>query len=118
MTDTAGFWGLAVEPEASYSQLYLEIGRVVMNSDVGGFNPIVESSFRLTNVALDHETKEHGKRVSLIVKVANNEFVLANLIPGKIEQQTLDISFMEGEDVTFLTQGDATLHLTGNYIME
>ncbi|KAJ3099075.1 peptidylprolyl isomerase fpr4 [Phlyctochytrium planicorne] len=94
----AGFWGLICESDNTYSQL-------------------VESTFRLTNVALDPSTTTK-ERVSLSVQVSNNEFIIANLLPGKVEQQSLDLVFTEGEEITFTVNGDATLHLTGNHVID
>jgi hypothetical protein len=40
---------------------------------------------------------EKKGRVTVNVSVSGTEFILANLIPEKIEQQTLDIVFTEGK---------------------
>ncbi|KAG0164946.1 peptidylprolyl isomerase fpr4 [Apophysomyces sp. BC1034] len=90
-----GFWGLQVLPGKTYSQ-------------------IVSSSFRITMAALP-ESATNKKRTSVCVKVDNEDYVLCTLVPGKIDQQILDISFVEEEEVTFMVKGDNTVHLTGNY---
>ncbi|KAJ3196017.1 peptidylprolyl isomerase fpr4 [Irineochytrium annulatum] len=98
----AGFWGLTCEPGNAYSQM-------------------VDSSFKLTNVALDHKVKGEG-RGSLSVQYGKNDFVIANLLPGKVEQQVVDLAFIEGllggEEITFTVHGEHTLHLTGYHIAE
>ncbi|KAJ3058491.1 hypothetical protein HDU98_005410, partial [Podochytrium sp. JEL0797] len=93
------FWGLTCEPETGYSQL-------------------VESTFRLSNVAIDSKTSAKEGRVSVSVQAGNNEFVIANLLIGKVEQSVVDLTFSEGEEITFTVTGNATVHLTGNYIMD
>lgn len=44
------------------------------------------------------------------------EFVLCTLKPGVIYQQTLNVSFSEGEAIFFTNTGDCDVHLTGNYM--
>ncbi|KAJ1961942.1 peptidylprolyl isomerase fpr3 [Dipsacomyces acuminosporus] len=56
------------------------------------------------------------KRTSVILTVDDKSFVLCSLTPGKIEQQALDLSLTEGEEITFETQGSNEVHLTGNFI--
>jgi FK506-binding nuclear protein len=58
-------------------------------------------------------------RVSVTVTYTGKTFTLCSLTPEKCEQQPLDITFMEGEEVTFATQGaDCVVDLTGNYVMD
>ncbi|KAI8610575.1 hypothetical protein BC830DRAFT_730531 [Chytriomyces sp. MP71] len=98
MSDAA-FWGLVCEPDASYSQL-------------------VDQTFRLSNIALDPKTKATKGRVSVTVQAGNNEFVIANLLIGVVEQAVVDLTFSEGEEITFTVTGEASVHLTGNYIFD
>ncbi|KAI8838607.1 hypothetical protein BC829DRAFT_404310 [Chytridium lagenaria] len=93
---SAGFWGLVCESEKH-------------------LQPGTAPSFRVNTsiVALDPKTKT-TQRVTLSVQVASNEFVIANLLPGKVESVVTDIVFSEGEEITFIVTGDAMLHLTGN----
>ncbi|KAJ3207475.1 peptidylprolyl isomerase fpr4 [Entophlyctis luteolus] len=94
------FWGLTCEPETGYSQL-------------------VEQSFRLTNIAIDPKTTaKNGTRVSVSVQSGNNQFTIANLLVGSVEQCVVDLTFSEGEEISFTVVGSATVHLTGNYIMD
>ncbi|KAF9925964.1 peptidylprolyl isomerase fpr4 [Linnemannia zychae] len=90
-----GFWGLTVLPDKTYTQ-------------------IVDSSFKVSMAALDEVTKPG--RTSLRVSVNNKSQVLCSLIPGKIEQQKLDVAFAEGEEITFSVTGDNAIHLSGNYL--
>ncbi|KAJ2359303.1 peptidylprolyl isomerase fpr3 [Coemansia erecta] len=93
-----GFWGLKIVPGKTYSQT-------------------VDASFRLSNAALA-ATVEDDSRTSVVLTVDDKSFVLCSLTPGSIEQQTLDISLTEGEDITFESQGNNEVHLTGNFIAE
>ncbi|KAJ2564572.1 peptidylprolyl isomerase fpr3 [Coemansia sp. RSA 1822] len=93
-----GFWGLKIVPGKTYSQT-------------------VDASFRLSNAALG-ATVEDDSRTSVVLTVDDKSFVLCSLTPGSIEQQTLDIGLTEGEEITFETQGNNEVHLTGNFIAE
>ncbi|BFZ58315.1 peptidylprolyl isomerase fpr3 [Savitreella phatthalungensis] len=44
------------------------------------------------------------------------DYVLCTLKPGAVYQQTLDITFSEGEMIYFTVEGDVDVHLTGNYM--
>ncbi|KAF9965435.1 peptidylprolyl isomerase fpr4 [Mortierella alpina] len=92
-----GFWGLTVFPEKTYTQ-------------------IVENSFKLSMAALDETTKPG--RSSIRVTVDNKTFILCSLTAGKAEQQSLDLVFTEGEEITFSVSGANTVHLSGNYLPE
>ncbi|KAI8321248.1 hypothetical protein GQ54DRAFT_298135 [Martensiomyces pterosporus] len=91
-----GFWGLKIVPGKTYSQT-------------------VDASFRVSNASLG-ATVSDEERTSVILTVDDKSFVLCSLTPGKIEQQTLDLSLTEGEEITFETQGSNEVHLTGNFI--
>ncbi|KAG2172883.1 hypothetical protein INT43_000233 [Umbelopsis isabellina] len=91
-----GFWGLQVEPENSYTQ-------------------VIDASFRVTMAALGEVLHGDGRSVVKVV-VDSKEFVLCSLCPDKREQQSLDHTFVEGEEVTFMATGKNTVHLTGNYV--
>ncbi|KAI8602805.1 hypothetical protein EDD21DRAFT_303196, partial [Dissophora ornata] len=87
--------GLTILPEKTYSQ-------------------VVEESFKLSMAALDETTKPG--RSSVRVTVDKKTFVLCSLIAGKVEQQTLDLVFTEGESITFSVSGENSVHLSGNYL--
>ncbi|KAJ1777327.1 peptidylprolyl isomerase fpr3, partial [Coemansia sp. RSA 1824] len=93
-----GFWGLKIVPGKTYSQT-------------------VDASFRLSNAALG-ATVVDELRTSVVLTVDDKSFVLCSLTPGAIEQQTLDIGLTEGEEITFETQGNNEVHLTGNFIAD
>ncbi|PVU92596.1 hypothetical protein BB561_003731 [Smittium simulii] len=92
----AGFWGLAIKPENSYSQT-------------------VDVPFRVTNIALGSEiaSKERG---SVLITVDDEKFVLCSLTPGSTENQIVDITLNHGEQVTFESTGKNEIHLVGNYV--
>lgn len=50
------------------------------------------------------------------IAMYTEEYVLCTLKPGVIYQQTLDVSFSEGESIFFTVTGDCDVHLTGNYM--
>ena len=75
--------------------------------------------FRVTMAALDLTSMKNDTeniRTSLVVRVDDVEYVLCNLSSNKTEQQTLNVVFTPGEAVTFFASGDATIHLTGNFL--
>ncbi|KAG0297359.1 peptidylprolyl isomerase fpr4 [Linnemannia gamsii] len=90
-----GFWGLTILPDKTYTQ-------------------IVDNSFKVSMAALDEETKPG--RTSLRVSVNDKSQVLCSLMPGKVDQQKLDVAFAEGEEITFSVTGDNVVHLSGNYL--
>jgi len=51
------------------------------------------------------ETTKPG-RSSVRVTVDKKTFVLCSLAAGKTEQQTLDLVFTEGEEITFSVSGE------------
>jgi FK506-binding nuclear protein len=79
----------------------------------------VEQSFRISMASIVADAPLTGKRVSVCVSTEESTFVLCNLIPGKIEQQQLDIVFTEGEEITFSLVGDenVSVDLTGNGLL-
>ncbi|KAL1914845.1 uncharacterized protein VTP21DRAFT_7937 [Calcarisporiella thermophila] len=89
-----GFWGLLVEAGKTYRQ-------------------VVEVPFRVSMASYGEEVK--GKRSCVKVKVDESEYVLCCLVPGSHEQQQLDITFSEGEEIIFSVSGDCPVYLTGNY---
>lgn len=51
--------------------------------------------------------------VAVVVDVNKAQFVLCTLQADKIPQQTLNLNFTEGEEVSFSIEGDGEVHLTG-----
>ncbi|KAJ3341760.1 peptidylprolyl isomerase fpr4 [Gonapodya sp. JEL0774] len=91
------FWGLKVVPGKSYSQT-------------------VEVPFRVTMAALG--PSDNAGQSALFVTVDDNEFVLCTLDTAKPQQQTLDVQFAEGEQITFKATGPNPIYLTGSYMPE
>ncbi|KAJ1730207.1 peptidylprolyl isomerase fpr3 [Coemansia sp. Benny D160-2] len=93
-----GFWALKIVPGHTYTQT-------------------VDASFRVSNAALGL-TLADDQRTSVVATVDGKDFVLCSLTPGKIEQQPLDLWMTEGEEITFETNGNNEIHLTGNFIID
>ncbi|KAJ2779501.1 peptidylprolyl isomerase fpr3 [Coemansia javaensis] len=91
-----GFWGLKIAPGKTYSQT-------------------VDASFRVSGAALGATLADEG-RTSVVLTIDEKSFVLCSLTPGGTEQHLLDLSLTEGEEITFETQGNNEVHLTGNFI--
>ncbi|KAJ2336504.1 peptidylprolyl isomerase fpr3 [Coemansia sp. RSA 2681] len=90
-----GFWGLKIVPGKTYTQT-------------------VDAAFRASlGVEIAAES-----RTSVLLTVDQKSFVLCSLTPGKVEQQLLDISLTEGEEITFETHGKNEIHLTGNFVAD
>jgi len=51
--------------------------------------------------------------VYVVAEVNNTQHVLCSLQSGKIPQQVLNLSFTEGEHVSFYIEGEGQVHLTG-----
>ncbi|XP_078611497.1 uncharacterized protein LOC144881957 isoform X2 [Branchiostoma floridae x Branchiostoma japonicum] len=97
------FWGLTLEVGKQYTQ-------------------IVEEGFHITRATLDPLTikgKEGEGDVHLvyILRLRHNkqDYILCTLEPSKQYSEPLDLSFSEGEEVSFFLEGsdEGTLHLTG-----
>ncbi|KAJ1790284.1 peptidylprolyl isomerase fpr3 [Coemansia sp. RSA 2399] len=93
-----GFWALKITPGHTYTQT-------------------VDASFRVSNAALGL-TLTDEQRTSVVATVDGKDFVLCSLTPGKIEQQPLDLWMTEGEEITFESNGNNEIHLTGNFVYE
>ncbi|KAG0167281.1 peptidylprolyl isomerase fpr4 [Apophysomyces sp. BC1015] len=81
------------------------------------YSQTVTAPFRIAMASLSDEVSD-TIRSSLCVKIDGKSFVLCSLTPEKVEQQTLDVTFVEGEEVTFSVKGPNTIHLTGNYTFD
>ncbi|ORZ24119.1 hypothetical protein BCR42DRAFT_446091 [Absidia repens] len=93
-----GFWGLQVEPGNQYIQK-------------------VTVPFNITMAALE-EMITSRSRSSLTVAVNNVKYSLCALTPHRLEQQFMNLTFGEGEVVTFSVKGPNAIHLTGNYVFD
>ncbi|KAI8921631.1 hypothetical protein BC831DRAFT_418418 [Entophlyctis helioformis] len=91
------FFGLTVDPKKKYSQT-------------------VEDDFHITMASLGSKLPENAERTSLIMSVDDREFVLCSLTPGKIENQPLNLTITEGEEIAFYTTGNCPIDITGNHV--
>ncbi|KAJ8656913.1 hypothetical protein O0I10_007510 [Lichtheimia ornata] len=92
-----GFWGLQLTPGKSYSQ-------------------IASSTFCITMAAVSDSKVNKPTRSSVCIVVDDMEYVLCTLVPGQIDQQELNLTIVEGEEVSFTVKGKSTIHLSGNYV--
>lgn len=78
----------------------------------------MELPFNVTMAAIDPtaETGAIGERTSVIVRVEEDEYILCNLITGKVEQQMMNRTFTPGATIKFMTNGKASVHLTGSFL--
>ncbi|RKP14843.1 hypothetical protein BJ684DRAFT_18772 [Piptocephalis cylindrospora] len=93
-----GFWGMHLLPGETYQQ-------------------VVSTGFRVTMAAYGAEKPKGGDRSCVQVGIDGQTFTLATLLAGKVEQQQLNVSFLEGEDITLSVTGNSAVHLTGNYMI-
>jgi len=90
------FWGLVVKPGKRYETE-------------------VQEPFRITKACLEPATVD-SKVSSVFVECDNNEeFIIANL-SAKNFNETIDLSFNEGEKICFKVDGPGTVHMTGNLL--
>ncbi|XP_057307786.1 46 kDa FK506-binding nuclear protein-like [Hydractinia symbiolongicarpus] len=87
------FWGITLESGKKYTQ-------------------VLQRSFHVTMAALGFEPVT-SEPVAVVVDVNKAQFVLCTLQADKIPQQTLNLNFTEGEEVSFSIEGDGEVHLTG-----
>ncbi|EPX71265.1 FKBP-type peptidyl-prolyl cis-trans isomerase [Schizosaccharomyces octosporus yFS286] len=112
----------------------------VKGTDVPAVEEPTDASIHLTMASIDANEKSN-KATSLWVKVrpsmpvdteddeemdeqmkelleeSQREFVLCTLKPGSLFQQPLNLTITPGDEVFFRTAGDATVHLSGNFLM-
>jgi FK506-binding nuclear protein len=91
------FFGLTIEPNTSYSQT-------------------VEQDFKLTHACLASELPTEAARTCVVLKIEDKTFTLCALTPGMTENQSLDISLMEGQEIEFSVTGNCAVDLTGNHV--
>ncbi|OBZ86579.1 hypothetical protein A0J61_05375 [Choanephora cucurbitarum] len=73
-------------------------------------------SFRITMASLSQF--KGSQRTSIFVEFQDKSLLLCSLIPEKIEQQVVDMTFLEGEPVVLRSIGSNTIDLLGNYISQ
>ncbi|XP_017031491.1 39 kDa FK506-binding nuclear protein isoform X2 [Drosophila kikkawai] len=82
------FWGLHMKPRRKYSQTIVK-------------------SFHISGVAIDE-----GESAKLYVTNETEKFIVAT-VSKAIPQAPLDLNFSKGDQITFNTEGDATVSLLG-----
>lgn len=92
------FWGLVIKPGKRYETE-------------------VQEPFRITKACIEPSTAKDGKVTSVYVEQSDNneEFIIANL-NLKNFNESIDLSFNEGEKICFKIDGPGTVHLTGNLL--
>jgi len=92
------FWGLVIKPGKRYETE-------------------VQEPFRITKACIEPSTAKDGKVTSVYVEQSDNneEFIIANL-NLKNFNESIDLSFNEGEKICFKIDGAGTVHLTGNLL--
>ena len=92
------FWGLVIKPGKRYETE-------------------VQEPFRITKACIEPATAKDGKVTSVYVEQSDNneEFIIANL-NLKNFNESLDLTFNEGEKICFKIDGSGTVHLTGNLL--
>ncbi|KAK4511087.1 uncharacterized protein ATC70_012297 [Mucor velutinosus] len=76
----------------------------------------VEASFRITMASIFEFNGP--ERTSVYMRFQDSTFLLCSLIPEKIEQQVVDITCLQGEEITFRVDGPNVIHLLGNYVSQ
>ncbi|KAF1799799.1 hypothetical protein V8B55DRAFT_1590550 [Mucor lusitanicus] len=76
----------------------------------------VEASFRITMASIFEFNGP--ERTSVYVRFHDSTFLLCSLIPEKIEQQVVDITCLQGEEIMLRVDGPNVIHLLGNYISQ
>ncbi|XP_013410702.1 46 kDa FK506-binding nuclear protein isoform X2 [Lingula anatina] len=99
------FWGVILDGGKCYSQT-------------------VEHSFHISMAALEPASTaeiitqgDKNPKVSVMIQHEKAEFLLCTLDHKHTYQQSLDLNFTEGEEVTFFLNGNGVVHLTG-YLVE
>jgi FK506-binding nuclear protein len=70
-----------------------------------------------THITMASISKVGSKRTAVVLAVNGAEFTLCSLIPGKHENQQLNIHLQQDDEVSFSVTGDCSVDLTGNTIL-
>lgn len=90
------FWGLIIEPGKKYSQT-------------------VENTFHISKATLDlSDVKDEDVTVMLDYE-GQQEYILCHLSKTN-KQESLDLNFQVGDNISLFTQGSSTIHLSGYLI--
>lgn len=92
------FWGLVLKANRKYTQT-------------------IKKGFHLSQAALD-VTGGSDEPVQLVLSSEGHNYILCTLRKNKIEQVALDLNFAEGDEISFTSQGNGNVHLSGYLIPE
>lgn len=92
------FWALVILPNKRYTQE-------------------VSKSFHVSMACMDLESADQ-EYTSVILEMNDEKHILCNLNKNKYVQQSLDLNFQTGDQISFFTRGKSTIHLTGYLIPE
>ncbi|CAB37433.1 nucleophismin-like histone chaperone/CENP-A amino terminus domain (NTD) isomerase Ani1/Fkbp39 [Schizosaccharomyces pombe] len=66
----------------------------------------------------DEDDEELDEQMQELLEESQREFVLCTLKPGSLYQQPLNLTITPGDEVFFSASGDATIHLSGNFLVD
>ncbi|CAG5116538.1 unnamed protein product, partial [Candidula unifasciata] len=92
------FWGITIDAGKRYSQ-------------------VVKQGFHVSMAALEVQAKKPSENVQVLLQHEATEYLLCTL-NGNLLQQSLDLNFETGEQVSFCLNGSGVVHLTGFLIPE
>ncbi|CAO3664477.1 unnamed protein product [Umbelopsis vinacea] len=114
----SGIWGMIrnwKKHHSLFTNRILNLIRTALTLVPGRkYTQVVDASFRLTQACLLDDPIQG--RTCLKANIDEQEFVLCSLNIKTMDSQVLDISFLEGDTVTFSVSGVNTVSLTGHYI--
>lgn len=90
------FWGLLLKANKKYTQT-------------------ISKAIHLSQAALDINNSS-DEPVRVVLTSEKHNYILCTLRKNKTEQIALDLNFAEGEEISFTSEGNGSVHLTG-YLM-
>lgn len=92
------FWGLILKANKKYTQA-------------------IKQSFHLSHAALDITSASDGP-VQVVLTSDKNNYILCTLKKDSVQQVALDLNFEEGEEISFTSQGQGNVHLSGYIVID
>ena len=80
------------------------------------YTPPDGRTFRATQVTLGHKIVSDG-RSCLSVKIGSEDYVLATLLPKKLEHTNLETLFEDGQPLEFSVTGQNSVVVAGNLVL-
>ncbi|KAJ1567408.1 peptidylprolyl isomerase fpr4 [Nowakowskiella sp. JEL0078] len=109
-----GFWGLVFH--ILYFVIYFY--HIALKVEPGKtYSQEVDADFTITMASLGPKLKNDNSRMTVQVLYEEEEISLCNLIPYKTDSQPLNITFVEGDEITFTVEGAHPVYLSGNYVI-